>query len=72
LTLVKATKLADELNAKGYQTLAIKANVLEPENIKAAHQEVLKTFGPTDILINCAGGNNPRATTTDEFFDIKT
>lgn len=72
LTLVKATNLADELNASGYQALAVKANVLDPDSIKAAHQEVLEAFGPTDILINCAGGNNPRATTDDEFFDIRT
>lgn len=72
LTLEKATLLADELKALGLQTLAVKANVLEPESIKAAHQTVLQEFGPTDVLINCAGGNSPRATTDDEFFDIKT
>jgi len=53
----------------GGGAIAIKTNVLEKESVEAARRVVLKTFGSCDILINGAGGNSPRATTDDEFFD---
>ena len=30
---------------------------------------MLAEFGPCDILLNGAGGNNPRATTDKEYFE---
>lgn len=51
-------------NAKGY-----KANVLDKESLKSCHSEVLKVFGKCDILVNGAGGNNPRATTDKEYYE---
>ena len=46
---------------------AYKCNVLEKASIAECHDKILKDFGKTDILINGAGGNNPRATTDNEF-----
>lgn len=60
-------KLADECKAEGYACEGYKANVLEDEALKAVHEQILKDFGPCDILINGAGGNNPRATTDNEY-----
>ena len=60
-------KLADECKAEGYVCEGYKANVLEPEALEAVHAQVLKDLGPCDILINGAGGNNPRATTDNEY-----
>ncbi len=60
-------KLADELKAEGYVCEGYKANVLSPEDLEAVHQAVHKDLGPCDILINGAGGNNPRATTDNEY-----
>ena len=60
-------KLAAELTAEGYTCFGYKANVLEPESLEAVHQQVLADLGPCDILINGAGGNNPRATTDNEY-----
>ena len=60
-------KLADELKAEGYVCEGYKANVLEPEALEEVHQAVLKDLGPCDILVNGAGGNNPRATTDNEY-----
>ena len=68
----KAKELAEDLNKQGFRAIGVKANVLEKESLKQARQEVLKAFGPADILINGAGGNHPRATTTDEFFNKET
>jgi len=60
-------KLADGCAAEGFVCKGYKANVLEPEALEAVHQQVLKDLGPCDILVNGAGGNNPRATTDNEY-----
>lgn len=60
-------KLADELKAEGFVCEGYKANVLDPEELNAVHAQVLKDLGSCDILVNGAGGNNPRATTDNEY-----
>ncbi len=60
-------KLADECKAEGFVCEGYQANVLEPEALEAVHKRVLAELGPCDILINGAGGNNPRATTDNEY-----
>ncbi len=60
-------KLADELKAEGFICEGYKANVLDPEALEAVHQEVIGDLGYCDVLVNGAGGNNPRATTDNEY-----
>ena len=60
-------KLADELKADGFICEGYKANVLEPDQLNEVHQKVLEELGSCDILVNGAGGNNPRATTDNEY-----
>ena len=60
-------KLADELKAEGFVCEGYKANVLDPEALEEVHQAVLADLGACDILVNGAGGNNPRATTDNEY-----
>lgn len=60
-------KLADELKADGYICEGYKANVLDTDALEEVHQQVLADLGECDILVNGAGGNNPRATTTNEY-----
>ncbi len=60
-------KLAEELKAEGFVCEGYKANVLDPEALEEVHQAVLRDLGPCDILVNGAGGNNPRATTDNEY-----
>ena len=60
-------KLADELVAEGFVCKGYKANVLDSEALEQVHQAVLADLGPCDILVNGAGGNNPRATTDNEY-----
>ena len=60
-------KLAEELKAEGYVCEGYKANVLDREVLEEVHKQVLADLGPCDILINGAGGNNPRATTDNEY-----
>ncbi len=64
-----AEAIAEEIRSNGGEAIAIKTNVLEKASLESAHEEILKTFGKCQILINGAGGNNPRGTTTNEYFN---
>lgn len=68
LNLEAAQAVAGEIAAEGYTAKAYKADVLNKEVMETVHQDVLRDFGPCDILINGAGGNNPRATTDKEYY----
>lgn len=63
-----AQKWADEIVAEGGIAKAYMCNVLEKASIEKAHEDILADFGKCDILLNGAGGNNPRATTDNEYF----
>ena len=62
-----AQKVADEINAAGGEAIGVAANVLELESLKEAHETVLNKLGKCDILLNGAGGNNPKGTTTKDY-----
>lgn len=62
-----AVKVADKINAAGGQAMGIAANVLELDSLQAAHDKIFAKFGPCDILVNGAGGNNPKGTTSKEY-----
>lgn len=70
LNEVAAQKYADEIVAEGGVAKAYKCNVLETENCEAVAEQVKADLGPCDILLNGAGGNNPRATTDNEYHEI--
>lgn len=65
-----ADKFAQEIVAEGGTAKAYKCNVLDKDICFAVADEVEKDFGPCDILLNGAGGNNPRATTDKEYFEL--
>ncbi|CAM3233860.1 Dioxygenase [Streptococcus pluranimalium] len=62
-----AQKFVDDIEANGGVAKAYKANVLDKDNLEEVRQAVVSDLGPTDILVNGAGGNNPKATTDNEF-----
>ena len=68
-TLSKAEAVAEEINAAGGVAIAVSVDVTNAESVNKAHEEVLARLGKCDILINGAGGNNPRATTDKEYFE---
>lgn len=70
LNLEAAQKVADEITQSGYVGKAYKANVLERQSLEEVHEKVLEELGPCDILVNGAGGNNPKAQTDKEYFEI--
>ena len=65
-----ADKFAQEIVEEGGVAKAYKCNVLDKEICYAVADQVQADFGPCDILLNGAGGNNPRATTDKEYFEL--
>lgn len=65
-----AEEKENEICDLGYIAKAFECNVLDIESIKKAHLEINKEFGKCDILINGAGGNNPKATTDNEYHEL--
>ena len=47
--------------------MAVAANVLDKASLEAAREAILAKFGTVDILLNGAGGNTPKGTTTKEY-----
>ena len=64
-----AREAAESINAKGGVAQGFAANVLDKECLISVHDEIVKTFGKCDILINGAGGNSPRCTTAHEYYE---
>lgn len=62
-----ADLVADDINASGGCAVAYECNVLDKQSIQTVHDKIVSELGLCDILINGAGGNNPRATTDNEF-----
>jgi NAD(P)-dependent dehydrogenase (short-subunit alcohol dehydrogenase family) len=65
--LANAEKKADEVIKNGGMAIGVEANVLDKDSLRNAHSLILDKFGPCDILLNGAGGNSPKGTTTKEY-----
>lgn len=59
--------LSNAVKEEGFILNGYPCDVLDPQSLEAAHQQILADFGPVDILVNGAGGNNPRAQTDNEY-----
>ena len=64
-----AQGFADEITAEGGVAKAYKCNVLDKAICYEVADAVEKDLGKCDILVNGAGGNNPRAQTDKEYFE---
>ncbi len=71
LHLDKAEAKAKELQDKGYIVKAYQCNVLKKDDLEKVHEQIKNDLGLCDVLINGAGGNNPRANTDVEYFEEK-
>ena len=69
-TLSKAEAVAGDIRANGGDAWAFQVDVTDSASVRAAHEAVLERYGKCDILINGAGGNNPRANTDKEYFEM--
>ena len=66
-----AQRAADEITKAGGIAKGFACNVLDKASIEAAHAEIKAAFGPVDILVNGAGGNHPKGTTSKEFLALE-
>ncbi len=68
----RAKRSAEALVALGGQAVGLHIDVLDTNTIAETARTVLSIFGRADMLINCAGGNDPSATTgpSQSFFDL--
>lgn len=62
-----AKLVADEIVKRGAIAIGVATNVLDNKSLEDAHGRVLDTLGSCDILINGAGGNHPKGTTSESF-----
>jgi len=67
LKLEAAEAVAAEIRKEGGTAIGVACNVLEKESLAAANAKVKSELGPVDILINGAGGNHPKGTTSLEY-----
>jgi NAD(P)-dependent dehydrogenase (short-subunit alcohol dehydrogenase family) len=62
----KGEERAQKINNNGGVAKFFKANVLEKDTLRQAHQDIQKTLGSPTILLNAAGGNDPKTTVSPE------
>ena len=70
LNKTNAVAIADKIIISGGEAIGVEANVLSRESLEKAHAKIIESLGPCDILINGAGGNHPKGTTSKTHFDI--
>lgn len=62
-----AKSVAEKITQKGGTAMGVAANVLDINSLKKAYEEVKSAYGACDILINGAGGNHPKGTTSKPY-----
>ena len=67
LRLEAAEIVAKKIRENGFVANAYACNVLDKASLEAARESINADFGPCSLLINGAGGNNPKGTTTKEY-----
>jgi len=62
-----ADELAAQIRQDGGKAIGVSADVLDRAKLDAACAVIEKELGPVDILLNGAGGNHPKGTTSMEY-----
>jgi len=62
-----ADNVADQINKAGGTAIGVACNVLDKANLEAARQIVEEKLGTPNILVNGAGGNHPKGTTSKPY-----
>ena len=64
--LERGAARARVIQDRGGQAEFISADAQQPESLRQAHRSIEHSFGPPSILVNAAGGNDPKVTVTTE------
>lgn len=64
----KLSEVVGTIRASGGTAIGLQADVLKKEELEEAKRIINEKFGLIDILINGAGGNHPKGTTSKEYF----
>ena len=64
INLDAAVAVASKIEENGGRARGFEANVLDKNSLQQAHHDITEQFGPCDILLNGAGGNHPKGTTS--------
>lgn len=67
LRLEAAEKVARGIRENGGEAIAVEMNVLDKSSVEAARGVIAEKLGRVDILLNGAGGNNPKGSTTRDY-----
>ncbi len=67
LNLAAAESVAQKIISDNGQALAIETNVLDRSSLENAQSIIARELGECEILINAAGGNHPKGTTSQEY-----
>ncbi len=62
-----AERVAGEIESEKGRALAVECNVLSKSSMLDAREIINSKLGSCDILVNGAGGNHPKGTTTKEY-----
>ena len=68
-TFEKADRVAQMIREEGGEAKAYACNVLDKARCREVAEEVMRDYGPCDILLNGAGGNAPGATTEKDRYE---
>ena len=64
-----ADAVAGDITKAGGRAMGLACNVLDKASLELALVEIERAFGPVDILVNGAGGNHPKGTTSREYLN---
>ena len=67
IKLEKAEARSLKVIQSGGEAKAFQCDVLDAPQVQSCYEAVCSSWGPPDYLINGAGGNDPRGTTSEEF-----
>ena len=69
ISLEKAEVRAQSVSRAGGAAEAYRCDILDVVQIRGCYDAVCRQWGPPDFLINGAGGNDPRGSTSEEFHE---
>src|SRR5512139_982143 len=69
ISLEKAEARSVAVNRSGATAKAFRCDVLNGDQVRECYEAVSSLWGPPHFLINGAGGNDPRGSTSEEFHE---